>query len=84
MLSEVSQKMKDKYHMTPLICGIQNTAQVNLPTKQKRTHRHGEQTRDLKAGGWEGRRMDWDFGVGRRKQLRTGWINKVLLYSTGD
>ena len=33
MLSEVSQKKKDKYHMIPLIGGIQNTAQMNLVTK---------------------------------------------------
>ena len=29
-LSEVSQKEKDKYHMIPLICRIQNMAQVML------------------------------------------------------
>ena len=28
--------------------------------------------------------MDWDFGVGRCKVLHLGWINKVLLYSTGN
>ena len=85
MLSEVSQKKKDKYHMIPLIGGIQNTAQMNLATKQKQTHRHGEQTCDLKQGVWEGRRMDWDFGVGRCKLLHIEWINnKVLLYSTGN
>ena len=33
ILSEVSQKKKDKYHMIPLIGGIQNTAQMNLATK---------------------------------------------------
>ena len=27
--SEVSEKEKDKYHMIPLRCGIQNTAQMN-------------------------------------------------------
>ena len=85
MLSEVSQKKKDKYHMIPLIGGIQNVAQMNLSTKQKQTHRHGEQTCDLKRGGWEGRRMDWDFGVGRHKLLHIEWINnKVLLCSTGN
>ena len=58
-------------------------AQMNLSTKQKQTHRHGEQTCDLKGGGWEGRKTDWDFGVGRRKLLLIEWINnKVLLYST--
>ena len=29
--------------------------------------------------------MDWEFGVGRRKQLHLEWINnKVILYSTGN
>ena len=45
ILSEVSQRKtkteKDKYHMIPLICGIQNMTQVNLSMKQ--THRHREQ-----------------------------------------
>ena len=29
ILSEVSQKEKDKYHMISLICGIQNVTQMN-------------------------------------------------------
>ena len=29
-LSEVCQKEKDKYHMTSLLCGISNMAQMNL------------------------------------------------------
>ena len=29
MLSEVSQKKKDKYHMISLICGTQKMTQVN-------------------------------------------------------
>ena len=37
---------------------------------------------------WLGRRggrgMDWEFGVGRCKLLHLEWINKVLLYSTGN
>ena len=33
ILSEVSQKEKDKYHMILLICGICNTTQMNLSTK---------------------------------------------------
>ena len=40
VLSEVSQKEKDKDHMISLTCGIQNTTQMNLSTKQKQTHRH--------------------------------------------
>ena len=36
ILSEVSQKEKDKYHMISLICGIQKKIiQKNLFTKQK-------------------------------------------------
>ena len=38
ILSDVSQKEKDKYHIS-LTCGIQNTTQMNLSTKQKKTHR---------------------------------------------
>ena len=41
-------------------------AQKNLSTKQKQTHRYGEQT-----GGCQGRGersgMDWEFGVNRCK-----------------
>ena len=42
ILSEVSQKEKDKYYMILLICGICNTTQMNLSTKQKQTHRQGK------------------------------------------
>ena len=56
--------------------------QMNLSPKQKQTHRHREQT-----CGCQGRQamrgMNWEFGVGRYKLLRTEWINKVL-HSTGN
>ena len=57
---------------------------MNLSTKQKQTHRHGEPT-----CGFQGRQgkseMDWEFGVSRCKPLHLEWISKrVLLYSTGD
>ena len=29
-------------------------------------------------------RMEWEFGISRCKLLYIGWINKVLLYSTGN
>ena len=31
-----------------------------------------------------GRRKDWEFGISRCKLIYIGWINKVLLYSTGN
>ena len=57
---------------------------MNLPTKQKQTHRHKGQT--LVAKGEEGgSRMDWEFGVRRCKVLHFEWISgEVLLYSTGN
>ena len=35
ILSEVSQKEKDKYHMISLITGIQYTEQMNISTEKK-------------------------------------------------
>ena len=56
-------------------------ALVNLSTKQKQTHRHGEQTCDCQGAGG----MDWEFGVSRCKLLHLEWRgNGVLLYSTGN
>ena len=40
LLSEVSQKEKDKYRMISLMCGISNTTQMTISMKQKQTHRH--------------------------------------------
>ena len=58
IVSEGSQKEKDKCHMISLISGIQYIAQMNLSTEKKQTHGLGEQT-----CGFQGRRggsgMDW-------------------------
>ena len=35
ILSEVSQKDKDKYHMTSLITGIEYPAQMNISSEKK-------------------------------------------------
>ena len=51
ILSEVSQKEKDKYHMISLIRGIYNMTQMNLSVKQKQTRRHREQTYGRQGGG---------------------------------
>ena len=36
-----------------------------------------------KGEGWE-ERMDWECGISRCKLLYIKWINKALLYRTGD
>ena len=57
-------------------------AQLNLSTKHKQTHRHGEQTWGCQWG-WSG--MDWEFGVSRCKLLYLEWkSHEVLLYRTGN
>ena len=45
ILSEVSQKEKDKY-----FCGIQQVIQMNLYIKQKQTHTHRKQTHGYQRG----------------------------------
>ena len=50
ILSDVSQKEKDEYHMMLLICGISKTLKMNLLTKQKWTHRCRKQTYGYQMG----------------------------------
>ena len=40
ILSEVSQKEKDKYHVISVMCRVLKIIQINLFTKQIQTHRH--------------------------------------------
>ena len=49
-------------------------AQMNLPTKQKHTHKHREQI--CCQGGESG--MDWEFGVSRCKLLHLEWISNEV------
>ena len=59
-------------------------AQMNLPTKQKQTHRHREQTCGCQEKGG-GSAMGWEFGVNRCELLPLEWIsNEILLCSTGN
>ena len=44
ILSEISQKEKDKYHMISLICGILKKIKMNF-IKWIENHRHKKQTR---------------------------------------
>ena len=67
-LNEASQKEKDKYHVTSLICGIYDMARMNLSTEQKQTHRHGKQTCGCQ-GGEGGSGMNWEFEVNTAKLL---------------
>jgi len=57
ILSEVSQKVKDKYHMISLISAIEYIAQLNLSTEKKLMDL---ENRLVVA---KGRRREWD-GLG--------------------
>ena len=84
ILSEISQKEKDKYLMT------YNTYMWNLkygtnePTyKTGKTHRHGEQIYSCQGGGG-GSGMDGEFGVAGCQLLPLEWVGPgALLNSTG-
>ena len=74
ILSEVSQKEKDKCHTVLLTFGIQDMAQMNLSIKQKQTHKHREQT----CGCQGGKEREWDgWGVwGWQMQMITFRMDK--------
>ena len=82
ILSEVSQKEKDKRHMISLMSGIEYMAQRKLST--------GKRLMDLENGlevakGGRGSGMDGEFGVNRCRLLPLEWIsNEILLGSTGN
>jgi len=77
-LSEIRQ---DKNCML-LLCGIENMAQMNLPTEQKQTHRHGEQTCGCQGGGSG---LDGEFGLNGCKLRQWEWMSsEVPLCSTGN
>ena len=88
ILSEVSQKEKDKYHMMSLIMLNLKYGTDKPIYKTKQTHRLGEWTYRLEEwtcgcqgkGGGSG--MDGEFGISR---WHLEWIcNEFLLYSTGN
>ena len=72
ILSEVSQKEKDKYHIS-LTCRIYNMTQVNSSVKQEQTHRH--RTDLWEVEGLQDRGVDWKFGISKCKLLYVGWIS---------
>ena len=63
ILSEVSQKEKDKYHMISLISGITYTAQRKLSTEKKIMDLENKLVVAKGKGGGSG--MDWELGVGK-------------------
>ena len=50
ILSKVSQREKDKYHMVWFKCGIKRERETNLFPKQKETHRHRKQIYGYQSG----------------------------------
>ena len=54
--------------------------QMNLPTKEKQTHRHRENRLVVAKGEGAGGGLDWEFGTSRWKLIYIECINsKVLL-----
>ena len=84
ILSEVSQKKKDKYHLTSHVWNL--IYGTNEPFHRKESHGLGEQTCGCRGGGrGGGSGMDGEFGVSRCKLLHLEWIvSEILLYSTGN
>ena len=79
ILSEVSQKEKNKYYIIAFTCRITNIMQMNLSKKQTQAHRHRAQIVVTKNGGRNG----LESGITSCKLLYIEQIsNKVLLYST--
>ena len=58
--------------------------QMNLPSKQKQTHRYREEICDCQGRKGRGGRMAWEFGISRCRLVYIERINKVLLDSTGN
>ena len=82
ILSEVTQKEKDKYHMISHIWNLIYSTKETFHRKEN--HGLGEQTFGCQ-GGAGGSGMDWEFGVNRCGLLPSEWIsNETLLCSTGN
>ena len=78
ILSEVSQKEKDKYHMISLISGIEYTAQTNLSIEKKIMDLESKLLVD------EGEEVGWTGSLGLN-YCHLEWIsNEILLYSSGN
>ena len=73
LLSEVSQKEKDKYHRIALTHELSNMTQMNLSIRNRLT---GIENRLVVAKGEErGGGMGWDLGISRCELLYREWIH---------
>ena len=63
ILSEVSQKDKDKHRMSSLARGIENTTQMNLFMKQKPTPRPRQQNCGFHGRGEPGKGCGGSLGL---------------------
>ena len=54
ILSNIRQNEKDEYHMIKPVESEKKTIQMNLFTKQKKTHRHRKQTYAYQKGKGQG------------------------------
>ena len=69
LISEVSQKEKDKYHVVSLTCGIESTTRTYPGSRSN--------LREIAKGEGVWGRMDWGLGSAGTN-YSTGWIhNKV-------
>ena len=76
MLSELNQKENNECRALSFVCGIYNTTEINLSTKQKQIHRHGEQTCGCQgkgAGGGKG------FGVWDQLMQTIGFLGGAVM-----
>ena len=72
---------RDKYHDIPYIWKLKHG--TNEPVNETETDSQAWKAVVAK-GQAGGGRTDWEFGVSRCKLLCIEWIDKVLLYSTGN
>ena len=83
ILSEISQKEKDKYHIISLI--LESNICTNEAFYRKETNLWTWRTDLWLPRGRGGSGMDWVLEVSRCKLLHLEWIsNEILLYSTGN
>jgi len=64
MVSEISQSEKDKYHMISLICGIEETKQINQRGRKDRGRKTKKQTLNCRkqTDGLPEGEVDWEMG----------------------